>query len=460
MSTGGAASTGEARVVVAVALVRDGRVLAGRRSDHAGPDGWEFPGGSVEPGETPSEAAVREIAEELGCTIAVAPAPIGVSALGAGAQLWLLEGWLRAGEPVAGADHDALRWLRPGELGGVDWLPADRELVPALTAAFDAGVRLPGGNVGGATLVRGTVRRPAGRWTPTVQAFMTHLRAQGVPFVPEPLGVDGFGREVLEWVDGVTPDTVDGLGWTTWTFATETIVEVMSWLARFHVASACFLSGSGSGQGPDLADLHWRFTDGPAGDAGAVICHNDIGPYNLVMSGRPDHVTGIAAVIDWDVAGPDDPLADVAFAAWNFIPLADADLPIATAVDKLVLLTASYDDALRRLGKPSPDGDVGTAGPRLLDAAEVLAATAPHMAAVYRRIEAAADDGDEGMRNLVRSGQLTANWAAHRRFVARLPELAAALRSHPGPGAEPPETVLDTTTKLEIADAAPSVEGR
>ena len=148
MSTGGSVSTGEAKVVVAVALVRAGRVLAGRRSDHAGPGGWEFPGGSVEPGETPSQAAVREIAEELGCTIGVAPAPIGVTALGAGAQLWLLEGWLRAGDPVAGADHDALCWLRPEEFGGLDWLPADRELVPALTAAFGAGVRLPGGNVG------------------------------------------------------------------------------------------------------------------------------------------------------------------------------------------------------------------------------------------------------------------------------------------------------------------------
>ena len=82
------------------------------------------------------------------------------------------------------------------------------------------------------------------------------------------------------------------------------------------------------------------------------------------------------------------------------------------------------------------------------------------MAAVYRRIEAAAEAGDEGMRNLVRSGQLAANRAAHRRFVARLPELAAALHTHRGSETEPPGAVLDTTTRLEIADATPTAEGR
>ena len=54
-------------VVVAAAIVRDGRVLAARRTQPANVAGrWELPGGKVDPGETPEQALVRELREELG----------------------------------------------------------------------------------------------------------------------------------------------------------------------------------------------------------------------------------------------------------------------------------------------------------------------------------------------------------------------------------------------------------
>ncbi|MFM7212080.1 MAG: NUDIX domain-containing protein, partial [Actinomycetota bacterium] len=59
-------------VVVAAAILRDGRYLAARRTRPAWAAGrWEFPGGKVEPGETEQQALVREIREELGVEIEV-----------------------------------------------------------------------------------------------------------------------------------------------------------------------------------------------------------------------------------------------------------------------------------------------------------------------------------------------------------------------------------------------------
>ena len=60
------------RLVVGVAVVAHGRLLAARRTSPAEAAGrWELPGGKVEPGESPAEAAVREVREELGCAVTV-----------------------------------------------------------------------------------------------------------------------------------------------------------------------------------------------------------------------------------------------------------------------------------------------------------------------------------------------------------------------------------------------------
>ena len=67
--------TGESKVtlptvhVAAAIIQRDGLILAARRAH--GMDGWEFPGGKVEPGETSEEACRREVTEELGCKLQV-----------------------------------------------------------------------------------------------------------------------------------------------------------------------------------------------------------------------------------------------------------------------------------------------------------------------------------------------------------------------------------------------------
>lgn len=64
---------------------------------------------------------------------------------------------------------------------------------------------LTGGTIGGAVRVGETVRRLAGPWTPTVQRLLAHLRRRGAERVPEPLGLEEQGRDVLSHLPGVVP---------------------------------------------------------------------------------------------------------------------------------------------------------------------------------------------------------------------------------------------------------------
>ncbi|GHA12992.1 DNA mismatch repair protein MutT [Streptomyces tauricus] len=119
-------------VVVGAAVLRDGRLLAARRSAPVELAGrWELPGGKVEPGESPERALVRELREELGVEAEVVEAVPGEFPLRAPyvLRVWtarLVDG---SAEPLALQDHDELRWLSSDELWDVDWLDQD---VPAV----------------------------------------------------------------------------------------------------------------------------------------------------------------------------------------------------------------------------------------------------------------------------------------------------------------------------------------
>jgi 8-oxo-dGTP diphosphatase len=120
------------RSVVGAAIVRDGRVLAARRTAPASAAGrWEFPGGKVESGETPEAALVREVAEELGCRVEVVgwlpgEVPIGSTHVLAVAVVRVVDG-----EPVP-VEHDLVRWLGAAQLDEVDWLESDRPFLAEL----------------------------------------------------------------------------------------------------------------------------------------------------------------------------------------------------------------------------------------------------------------------------------------------------------------------------------------
>ena len=123
--------------VAAVALVDiDDRVLIAQRpagKDMAGL--WEFPGGKVEPGETPEAALIREVREELGIdTSASCLAPFSFASHAYAdfhllMPLYICRKWL--GEP-APREHEAVKWVRPMRLADYPMPPADAPLVAML----------------------------------------------------------------------------------------------------------------------------------------------------------------------------------------------------------------------------------------------------------------------------------------------------------------------------------------
>lgn len=117
--------------VVGAVLVRAGLVLAARRGPAMAQAGlWEFPGGKIEPGESPREALRRELREELHCDVDVGELVETTShrySFGT-VRLTTFFATLRSGEPAA-TEHAELRWLPATDLPGLDWAPAD---VPAV----------------------------------------------------------------------------------------------------------------------------------------------------------------------------------------------------------------------------------------------------------------------------------------------------------------------------------------
>ncbi|MBR3279058.1 MAG: NUDIX domain-containing protein, partial [Lachnospiraceae bacterium] len=116
---------------VVAAVIRDGdRIYATQRGYGEYKDGWEFPGGKIEPGETPEEALVREIREELAVTIEVGEKISTIEYDYPKFHLSMDCFWCRIvdGE-IHLQEHEAARWLTKEDLAAVDWLPADRRLI-------------------------------------------------------------------------------------------------------------------------------------------------------------------------------------------------------------------------------------------------------------------------------------------------------------------------------------------
>ena len=118
-------------VNVVAAIIRDGdRIFATERGYGDFKDGWEFPGGKVEAGETPQQALKREIEEELNTEIEVGDYMTTVEYDYPKFHLSMKCYWARIveGKPVL-LEHEAARWLTKETLDTVSWLPADSTII-------------------------------------------------------------------------------------------------------------------------------------------------------------------------------------------------------------------------------------------------------------------------------------------------------------------------------------------
>ena len=124
-------------LVSAVALIdRDGRVLLAQRPEGKKLAGmWEFPGGKVEPGETPEAALIRELGEELGIDTAescLAPLSFASHSYDDFHLIMLVfvcRKWQGHPKPLEGGE---LAWVRPARLRDYEMPPADLPLIPVL----------------------------------------------------------------------------------------------------------------------------------------------------------------------------------------------------------------------------------------------------------------------------------------------------------------------------------------
>ena len=123
------------QIEVVAAIIHDGhgRIFATQRGYGEWKDYWEFPGGKMEPGETPEEALRREIWEELETRIAVERLVETVEwdypAFHLTMHCYLCH--VESGH-LELKEHEAARWLTNAELESVEWLPADWELIKTL----------------------------------------------------------------------------------------------------------------------------------------------------------------------------------------------------------------------------------------------------------------------------------------------------------------------------------------
>jgi aminoglycoside phosphotransferase (APT) family kinase protein len=134
--------------------------------------------------------------------------------------------------------------------------------------------------------------------------LLRHVRDRGFDLAPEPLGVDELDREILSFIPGTTVGW--SLPWPKVIRSDDLLTQVGEATAEYHRVVADFRP-----TGP----VPWQSGLSALQDS-EIVCHHDLAPYNVVLAAER-----LAGIIDWDLAGPGTPRSDLAFVAWQWVPL-------------------------------------------------------------------------------------------------------------------------------------------
>jgi Ser/Thr protein kinase RdoA (MazF antagonist) len=166
-------------------------------------------------------------------------------------------------------------------------------------------IELEGSTQGPVVRIGDTVRRLAREQTPAVQALLRHFEAVGFDGAPGALGIDGQGREKQSFVPGEVGVRTASRRPPGYIRTDAYLQGVGRLLRRMHDATRGFVPPP---------EPSWVQLIGQPAD-GEVICHNDVGPYNIVCRGQVP-----VAFIDWDESAPGPREWDIAYALYRCVP--------------------------------------------------------------------------------------------------------------------------------------------
>jgi len=170
-------------------------------------------------------------------------------------------------------------------------------------------IPLAGGRVTQGVVRRGEyVYRPCCSNASFVHDVLRWLEGKGVSAAPRFIGLADDGREITSFLEGTSPGNL-----------------------------GCFSDAQLQAAGKIIRELHDALFDFPACGAGQTVCHNDLSPCNFMFqNGLP------YAVFDWDAARAGDPLDDLAYAAWMWCDIGNADSAPADVGRKIKILPDAY----------------------------------------------------------------------------------------------------------------------
>jgi hypothetical protein len=222
-------------------------------------------------------------------------------------------------------------------------------------------IPLTGGGRNAVSRIGDAVHRQTGPWAPSVHALLRFLEAEGFPASPRVIGsgFDSQGRETLTYLPGNSPHPGP------WPEGAHFALGQL--LADFHRIAGRFTPPEGA---------IWRDWFGRSlGDGPRIIGHCDLGDWNIIaQNGRP---TGL---IDWENAGPVDPLVDLAQLCWLNTHLFDDDLMARLSLAPAEIRARHLHAILDGYALPSKDR------PKLIDTMITLAIADAANEAVEARI--------------------------------------------------------------------------